>query len=65
MLDFIYDKVPLDEIWYQYLTSEWRIEHPTASKIFTNFEYLLYKISPGKPTVLSLVCQWRDLVAAF
>ena len=49
MLDFIYDTVPFDEIWYHYLTGEWRVEPPLAFKAFTNFEYLLYKILPGKP----------------
>jgi adenylate cyclase len=41
--------VPFDEIWYHYLTGEWRVEPPAAFKAFTNFEYLVYKILPGKP----------------
>jgi adenylate cyclase len=49
MLDFVYDMVPFDEIWYHYLTGEWRVEPPAAFKAFTNFEYLVYKILPGKP----------------
>lgn len=49
MLDFVYDMVPFDEIWYHYLTGEWRVEPPAAFKALTNVEYLLYKILPGKP----------------
>jgi adenylate cyclase len=49
MLDFIYDKVPFDEIWYHYLTGEWRVEPPTAFKVATNLEYILYKVLPGTP----------------
>ena len=49
MLDFIYNMVPFDEIWYHYLTGEWRVEPPAAFKVFTNFEYFLYKKLPGKP----------------
>lgn len=47
MLDFVYDMVPFDEIWYHYLTGEWRVEPPITFKVFTNFEYLIYKILPG------------------
>jgi len=49
MLDFVYDMVPFDEIWYHNLTGEWRVEPPAAFKALTNVEYLLYKILPGKP----------------
>jgi len=48
MLDFVYDMVPFDEIWYHYLTGEWRVEPPVAFKALTNFEYMVYKVLPGK-----------------
>jgi adenylate cyclase len=49
MLDFIYDKIPFDEIWYHYLTGEWRVEPPRAFRIYTNFEQMLYKWLPSDP----------------
>jgi len=49
MLDFIYDAVPFDEIWYHYLTGEWRVELPLRLRVFTKAEQMLYKFIPSDP----------------
>jgi len=49
MLDFIYDKISFDEIWYHYLTGEWRVEPPGWYKAYANFEQKIYKALPSDP----------------
>lgn len=49
MLDFIYNKIPFDEIWYHYLTGEWRVQPPVWFRAYTNFEYNIYKLLPSDP----------------
>jgi len=49
MIDFFYSMIPFDEIWYHYLTGEWRVEPPRAFRIFTKFEQMLYKWLPSDP----------------
>jgi len=49
MFDYFYNMVPFDEIWYHYLTGEWRVDPPKAFKIFTQIEYTLYKLLPSDP----------------
>ena len=49
MLDFIYDKIPFDEIWYHYLTGEWRVQPPEWFQTYTNIEQKIYKALPSDP----------------
>jgi adenylate cyclase len=49
MLDFIYDKFPFDEIWYHYLTGEWRVQPPAWYLAYANFEQKVYKLLPSDP----------------
>jgi adenylate cyclase len=49
MLDFIYDKFPFDEIWYHYLTGEWRVQPPKWYQVFANVEQKIYKTLPSDP----------------
>jgi len=49
MFDYFYNMVPFDEIWYHYLTGEWRVEPPKAFKTFMNLEYMIYHILPSDP----------------
>jgi len=49
MLDFIYEKIPFDEIWYHYLTGEWRVSPPTWYRIYGTIEQKIYKLLPSNP----------------
>jgi adenylate cyclase len=49
MLDFIYEKIPFDEIWYHYLTGEWRIQPPKWYRTYANIEQKVYKALPSDP----------------
>ncbi|MGD8402331.1 MAG: adenylate/guanylate cyclase domain-containing protein [Anaerolineales bacterium] len=49
MLDFIYNKIPFDEIWYHYLTGEWRVEPPKWYQFYVDVEQKIYKILPSDP----------------
>lgn len=49
MLDFIYDKFSFDEIWYHYLTGEWRVEPPKWFHVYNSFEQKIYKLLPSDP----------------
>jgi adenylate cyclase len=49
MLDFIYDQISFDEIWYHYLTGEWRVQPPAWFRIYSNIEQKLYKWLPSDP----------------
>lgn len=49
MLDFIYDRFPFDEIWYHYLTGEWRVEPPKWFQIYAGIEQKIYKSLPSDP----------------
>jgi len=49
MLDFIYDKLSFDEIWYHYLTGEWRVPPPAWYQVYANIEQKIYKALPSDP----------------
>lgn len=49
MLDFIYNKIPFDEIWYHYLTGEWRVEPPKWYQVYAEVEQKIYKKLPSNP----------------
>lgn len=49
MLDFFYNAVSFDEIWYHYLTGEWRVEIPPRLRILLKIESTLYKLLPSDP----------------
>lgn len=49
MLDFIYNKIPFDEIWYHYLTGEWRVEPPKWYQFYVDVEQKIYKTLPSNP----------------
>lgn len=49
MLDFIYDKFSFDEIWYHYLTGEWRVRPPKWFQKYINVEQKIYKVLPSDP----------------
>lgn len=49
MFDFIYDKIPFDEIWYHYLTGEWRVEPPKWYQVYADVEQKIYKALPSDP----------------
>jgi len=49
MFDYFYNMVPFDELWYHYLTGEWRVEPPQAFKTFANLEYKIYHMLPSAP----------------
>ena len=52
MLDFIYEGFSFDEIWYHYLTGEWRVEPPSRLHTLINLEKKIYKLLPGNPHCL-------------
>jgi len=49
MLDFFYNKFPFDEVWYHYLTGEWRVKPPTWYRIFISIRQKLYERLPSDP----------------
>jgi adenylate cyclase len=49
MLDFFYNTVSFDEIWYHYLTGEWRVEVPLRLRILFKIERTIYKLLPSDP----------------
>jgi adenylate cyclase len=49
MLDFIFDDVSFEEVWYHYLTGEWRIEVPWKLRLFVKTEQMLYRLLPADP----------------
>ena len=49
MLDFIYDKLPFDEVWYHYLTGEWRVQPPKWYQIYASIEQRIYRALPSDP----------------
>ena len=49
MFDYFYNMVPFDEVWYHYLTGEWRVEPPKVYKGFMKFETALYRLLPADP----------------
>jgi len=48
-MDFIYDKFPFDEIWYHYLTGEWRVEPPKWYQVYGALEQKIYGLLPSDP----------------
>jgi adenylate cyclase len=49
MLDLFYSKFPFDEVWYHYLTGEWRVQPPAWYRIFNTIEQKVYKLLPSDP----------------
>jgi len=48
-MDFIYDKISFDEIWYHYLTGEWRVEPPKWFQVYETIEQKFYRVIPSDP----------------
>ena len=48
-MDFFYNKFPFDEIWYHYLTGEWRVQPPKWYQIFGMVEQKIYSRLPSDP----------------
>jgi len=48
-MDFIYNKMPFDEIWYHYLTGEWRVETPKWYQVYGAIEQKIYGLLPSDP----------------
>lgn len=48
-MDFIYNRFPFDEIWYHYLTGEWRVQPPVWYRILNGIEKNFYKLLPTDP----------------
>ena len=51
-MDYFYNKFPFDEIWYHYLTGEWRIPPPGWYRVYNNIEQKIYKLLPSNPHCL-------------
>lgn len=49
MMDFFYDRFPFDEVWYHYLTGEWRVNPPAWYRIYSSIEQKVYKLLPSDP----------------
>ena len=49
MMDFFYNKIPFDEIWYHYLTGEWRVPPPAWYRVYNTVEQKVYKLLPSNP----------------
>jgi adenylate cyclase len=49
MFSFIYNKFPFDEIWYHYLTGEWRVQPPGWFQLYNTLEQKLYRVLPSDP----------------
>ncbi len=49
MMDFFYDRFPFDEVWYHYLTGEWRVNPPAWYRIYSSIEHKVYKLLPSDP----------------
>jgi adenylate cyclase len=48
-MDFLYNNLSFDEIWYHYLTGEWRVPPPTGYRIYASIEQKIYKLLPSDP----------------
>jgi adenylate cyclase len=48
-MNFLYDKISFDEIWYHYLTGEWRVQPPKWYQIFGTVEQKVYGVLPSDP----------------
>ena len=49
MMDFFYDRFPFDEVWYHYLTGEWRVNPPAWYRIYSSIEQKVYRLLPSDP----------------
>jgi len=49
MMEFFYDRFPFDEVWYHYLTGEWRVSPPAWYRVFNSIEQKVYKLLPSDP----------------
>jgi adenylate cyclase len=48
-MDFLYNNISFDEIWYHYLTGEWRIPPPAWYRVYAAIEQKIYKLLPSDP----------------
>jgi len=48
-MEFLFNNFSFDEIWYHYLTGEWRVSPPKKLRFFTSIEQKIYKMLPGDP----------------
>lgn len=48
-MNYFYDKFPFDEIWYHYLTGEWRVEPPKWYQVYGKIEQTIYGLLPSDP----------------
>jgi adenylate cyclase len=48
-MDFFYNKIPFNEVWYHYLTGEWRIQPPGWYRLYNTIEQKLYRLLPSDP----------------
>jgi len=48
-MDFLYKNFSFDEIWYHYLTGEWRVQPPAWMQVYHAIEEKIYKLIPSNP----------------
>jgi adenylate cyclase len=48
-MESLFGELPFDEIWYHYLTGEWRVQPPTWYRIYNGIEQKIYSLLPSDP----------------
>jgi adenylate cyclase len=49
MLEKMYDRISFEEVWYHYLTGEWRIQPPGWYRVYMAIEQFIFKFLPSDP----------------
>ena len=48
-MDFLYNNISFDEVWYHYLTGEWRVQPPKWYQVIGAIEQRVYGMLPSDP----------------